>query len=120
MPRTQKTTDTQVVLTTSQYDTLVARLDELSKGMNDLKLDIASRQHIDEEVKSHKELLTGNGKWGFSKLRDWAMSADEENRFYKRFVITMTATNIVSLIVAAFFWFIKVLPVLDKLQQAGL
>lgn len=120
MPRTQKTTDTQVVLTTSQYDTLVARLDELSKGMNDLKLDLASRQHIDEDVKSHKELLTGNGKWGFAKLRDWAMMRDEDDRYFKRFILTMTTTNVVSLIAAVIFWFIKVLPVLDKLQQAGL
>lgn len=120
MPRTRKTTESQVVLTTSQYDALIARLEELSKGMNDLKLDLASRKHIDEKVGEIDKALTGNGKWGFAKLRDWAMSTDEENRFYKRFVITMTATNIVSLAIAVIFWFIKVLPVLDNLQQAGL
>ena len=120
MPRTRKTTETQVVLTSSQYDTLVARLEELNKGMNDLKLDLATRKHIDEKVGEIDKALTGNGKWGFAKLRDWAMMRDEDDRYYKRFIWTMTATNIVSLIAAAFFWFIKVLPVLDKLQQAGL
>ncbi len=117
MPRTPQK---QIILTQEQYTDLVTRLEKLSSGQDEIKLDLATRRHIDEKVSEIDKTLTGNGKWGFSKLRDWAMSTDEENRFYKRFVITMTATNIVSLIVAAFFWFIKVLPVLDKLQQAGL
>lgn len=115
MPRTNKSAITQ-----DQYQTLLDRLDELGRVQNEIKLELASRKHIDEKVNDIDKMLVGNGKWGFAELRDWAMSADEENRFYKRFVITMTATNIVSLIVAAFFWFIKVLPVLDKIQQAGL
>lgn len=114
MPRTKT-----ITITEDQYQALLDRLDELGKGQNEIKLELASRKHIDEKVSEMDKMLTGNGKWGFSKLRDWAMSTDEENRFYKRFVITMTATNIVSLIVAAFFWFIKVLPVIEQLQKAG-
>ena len=114
MPRTKT-----ITITEDQYQALLDRLDELGKGQNEIKLELASRKHIDEKVSEMDKVLTGNGKWGFSKLRDWAMSADEDNRYYRRFAITMAATNIVSLGIAAFFWFVKVLPVIEQLQKAG-
>jgi len=114
MPRTKT-----ITITEDQYQALLDRLDELGKGQNEIKLELASRKHIDEKVSEMDKMLTGNGKWGFSKLRDWAMSADEDNRYYRRFAITMAATNIVSLGIAAFFWFVKVLPVIEQLQKAG-
>ena len=114
MPQTKT-----ITITEDQYQALLDRLDELGKGQNEIKLELASRKHIDEKVSEMDKMLTGNGKWGFSKLRDWAMSADEDNRYYRRFAITMAATNIVSLGIAAFFWFVKVLPVIEQLQKAG-
>jgi len=117
MPRTQQK---QIVLTQEQYDDLVKRLEKLTSGQEDIKLNLAKRSHIDDKVIETDKTLTGNGKWGFTKLRDWAMMRDEDDRYYKRFIWAMTATNFVSLGVAAFFWFIKVLPVIEKLQQAGL
>ena len=114
MPRTKT-----ITITEDQYQALLDRLDELGKGQNEIKLELASRKHIDEKVSEMDKMLTGNGKWGFSKLRDWAMSTDEDNRYYRRFAITMAATNIVSLGIAAFFWFVKVLPVIEQLQKAG-
>ena len=114
MPRTNKSAITQ-----DQYQTLLDRLDELGRVQNEIMLELASRKHIDEKVNDIDKMLVGNGKWGFVKLRDWTMSADEDNRYYRRFAITMAATNIVSLGIAAFFWFVKVLPVIEQLQKAG-
>lgn len=112
MPRTQKT----VTLTQEQYDDLLDRLDKIGDGQQAIVVKLAERQHIDEKVTKIDSLLEGNGKWGFVKLRDWAMTQDEDNRYYRRFAITMAATNIVSLGIAAFFWFVKVLPVIEKLK----
>lgn len=112
-------TPKQIILTQEQYSDLVTRLEDLGKNLNDIKLELASRKHLDEKVNEIDKTLTGNGKWGFTKLRDWAMSADEESRYNKRFAMAMAATNIVSLVIAAFFWFIKVLPVIEKLQESG-
>lgn len=66
MPRTQK----QIVLTQDQYDGLIQRLDDLSKGQSEIKLDLASRKHIDETVQKDHDLLQGNGKPGFVAIRD--------------------------------------------------
>jgi len=112
MPRTQKT----VTLTQEQYDDLLARLDKIGDGQQAMVVKLAERQHIDEKVTKIDSLLEGNGKWGFVKLRDWAMTQDEDNRYYRRFAIGLTATNFASLAVAAFFWFVKVLPVIEKLK----
>ena len=111
MPRTNKSAITQ-----DQYQTLLDRLDELGRVQNEIKLELASRKHIDEKVNDIDKMLVGNGKWGFVKLRDWAMTQDEDNRYYRRFAIGLTATNFASLAVAAFFWFVKVLPVIEKLK----
>lgn len=76
MPRTPKNDVKQIVLSQEQYDGLITRLDSLSDGQNAIKLDLAGRKHIDEEVEKHKELLTGNGKPGFVAIRDKVLSWD--------------------------------------------
>lgn len=102
---------------------MIERLDDLNKVVNEIKLELAGRKHVDEKVVKIDEKLAGNGKWGFDKLRDWAMAFDadkkDDAKYYRRFSVTLTVTNLVSLAIAAFFWFIKVLPVIEKFQKAG-
>ena len=66
MPRADK----NIVLTQEQYDGLIQRLDDLSKGQAEIKLELASRKDIDETVSKDHELLLGNGKPGFVAIRD--------------------------------------------------
>ncbi len=112
MPRTQKT----VTLTQEQYDDLLSRLDKITDGQQAMVVKLAERQHIDEKVTKIDSLLEGNGKWGFVKLRDWAMGKDEDDRYYKRFAVGLTLTNVFSIGLGVLFYIAKVLPVIEKLK----
>ena len=44
------------------------------------------------------------------------MTQDEDNRYYRRFTITTGGDKFASLADCRVFWFVKVLPVIEKLK----
>lgn len=74
-----------------------------------------------------KILIRGNGEPSLQeKLRgiESYIKEDRENRkYYSRLFISIAVTNIAALLFASIVWFVKILPILDKisaLEIAGL
>jgi len=78
------------------------------------------RIYIPRIEEHDKILVRGNGEPSLQEQMRGIQSyikEDRENRkYYSRLFITVALTNIISLMIAAFVWFIKIYPVIEKLN----
>ena len=87
------------------------------KKLGEIELLLAARSHIDEDFVELKKELEGNGKPGFRKVRDVVVEWENTRKFYTRAIVSVIITNFAALLFAAFIWFVKIYPLLEKLSK---
>lgn len=84
---------------------------------------------LNEEIKPRVEehdkiLIRGNGEPSLQeKLRgiEKYMEEDRENRkYYSRLFISITASNVIAIIIAFVIWIVRIVPVLEKISEMQL
>src|SRR5574340_918904 len=75
---------------------------------------------VERDVDEHdKILIRGNGEPSLQEnmrtVLKYIEKEDESRKFYSRLLVGAVLTNLVSLALATFIWFVRIYPVLERL-----
>ena len=86
--------------------------DEIYALLVSMQSEMDKRHYIDEQFLVLAHELSGNGKPGFKAIRDRVMEWEST----KRVVVGIALTNIAALFFAAIVWFVRIYPVIERIQ----